>query len=220
MNGKRLLVRPLDIEYPVLPYGPATAPSIFQAYINGVLREFLNHLYCKLEKCEFHRKGVSFLGYVICKGSLFKVALQHSEYMMSGGPPRNQKNLGKTSQAISELFPFKLELLVFDLWEFCLIEVCGGVTNVPLLSHNNIQGDVKYTFRYNGPPMTPTGGADNVQQREQNVGDNLINIRNEGGILNQPTFEDNVCAGAVNLEAEINIQHPHMEENKDQMDLK
>ncbi|KAK1793406.1 hypothetical protein P4O66_011786, partial [Electrophorus voltai] len=76
----------------------ATAPSIFQAYINEVLWEYLgrsvvayiddiliyssswdqhvhdiwavpctllqNHLYCKLEKCEFHCKEVSFLGMV------------------------------------------------------------------------------------------------------------------------------------------------------------
>ncbi|KAK1784688.1 hypothetical protein P4O66_003368 [Electrophorus voltai] len=78
------------------------ALSIFQAYINEVLREFLgrsvvayiddiliyspsqnqhvrdvlamlqtllgNHLYCKAEKCEFHRKEVDFLGYAIQQG--------------------------------------------------------------------------------------------------------------------------------------------------------
>ncbi|KAK1795575.1 hypothetical protein P4O66_001073 [Electrophorus voltai] len=29
-----------------------------------------NHLYYKLEKCEFHRREVSFLGYIICEGSV------------------------------------------------------------------------------------------------------------------------------------------------------
>ncbi|KAK1787887.1 hypothetical protein P4O66_016366 [Electrophorus voltai] len=41
MNGKLLLTHPLDIEYLVLPYGLATGPSVFQAYVNDVLREFL-----------------------------------------------------------------------------------------------------------------------------------------------------------------------------------
>ncbi|KAK1785058.1 hypothetical protein P4O66_018485, partial [Electrophorus voltai] len=37
----------------------------------AVLRTLLqNHLYCRLEKCEFHRKEVSFLGYIICEGSV------------------------------------------------------------------------------------------------------------------------------------------------------
>ncbi|KAK1795660.1 hypothetical protein P4O66_001153 [Electrophorus voltai] len=83
----------------------AIAPSIFQAYINEVLREFLgrsiiayiddiliyspswnqhvhdmraiiqtllqNRLYCKAKKCEFHHKGVDFLGYAIQEGHRF-----------------------------------------------------------------------------------------------------------------------------------------------------
>ncbi|KAK1805701.1 hypothetical protein P4O66_001965 [Electrophorus voltai] len=91
-------------EYLVLPYGLATAPSIFQAYINEVLREYLgrsviayidniltyssswsqhvfsvqamlqtllrNHLYCKVEKSEFHHREIDFLGYVIQEGSM------------------------------------------------------------------------------------------------------------------------------------------------------
>ncbi|KAK1803290.1 hypothetical protein P4O66_004076 [Electrophorus voltai] len=77
-------------EYLVLPYGLATAPSVFQvlqeflgrsvvAYIDdiliyspswdqhvhdvrGVLGTLLqNHLYCKLEKCEFHHREVNFM---------------------------------------------------------------------------------------------------------------------------------------------------------------
>ncbi|KAK1786113.1 hypothetical protein P4O66_017849 [Electrophorus voltai] len=100
-------------EYLVLPYSFATALSIFQAYINEVLREFLgrsvvtyiddiliyfppswnqhvldvqamlqtllqNHLYCKAEKCEFHRKEVDFLGYAIQQGC-FKVTYRPGE---------------------------------------------------------------------------------------------------------------------------------------------
>ncbi|KAK1787905.1 hypothetical protein P4O66_016386 [Electrophorus voltai] len=91
-------------EYLVLPYGLAMAPSIFQAYINEVLREYFgrsviayiddiliyfsswnqhvldvravlqtllrNHLYYKAEKCEFHRREVDFLGYIIQEGSV------------------------------------------------------------------------------------------------------------------------------------------------------
>ncbi|KAK1802517.1 hypothetical protein P4O66_021800 [Electrophorus voltai] len=97
-GGLRLCV------YLVLPYGLATAPLIFQAYINQVLRECLNrsvvayideiliyssswnqhvhdvravlqvllhnHLFCKLEKCEFHKQEVNFLGYIIREGSM------------------------------------------------------------------------------------------------------------------------------------------------------
>ncbi|KAK1798123.1 hypothetical protein P4O66_000618 [Electrophorus voltai] len=89
-------------EYLVLPYHLTTAPSVFLAYINELLREFLgrfvvayiddiliyspsrnqhvrdvwgmlqtlleNHLHCKAEKCEFHRKEVNFLGNAIQQG--------------------------------------------------------------------------------------------------------------------------------------------------------
>lgn len=86
-------------EYQVMPYSLANSPSVFQGFMNEVLREFLlrfiivyiddiliyswnlgkhhhhvtqvlqklrlNHLYLKLEKCEFHRDTTHFLGYVI-----------------------------------------------------------------------------------------------------------------------------------------------------------
>ncbi len=86
-------------EYQVMPFGLANAPAVFQAFINDVLREMLNHfvfvylddilifsdslqehidhvqqvlkkllenhLFVKLEKCEFHVSQVSFLGYVV-----------------------------------------------------------------------------------------------------------------------------------------------------------
>uniref|UniRef100_A0AAQ4PQG4 Gypsy retrotransposon integrase-like protein 1 n=1 Tax=Gasterosteus aculeatus aculeatus TaxID=481459 RepID=A0AAQ4PQG4_GASAC len=86
-------------EYLVMPFGLANAPSVFQAFVNEVLREYIgkcvivyiddilvystdlekhvahvrqvleklleNHLYVKLEKCEFHKTQVQFLGYVI-----------------------------------------------------------------------------------------------------------------------------------------------------------
>ncbi|KAK1794360.1 hypothetical protein P4O66_011238 [Electrophorus voltai] len=42
MSGKQHLAHPRAIEYLVLLYDLATAPSIFQAYINEVLREFLS----------------------------------------------------------------------------------------------------------------------------------------------------------------------------------
>ncbi|KAK1789570.1 hypothetical protein P4O66_015475 [Electrophorus voltai] len=80
-------------EYFILPYGLATGPSVYQAYINKVLREFLgrstsfdrhvhdvctvlrallhNQLYFMLEKCEFHSTEVSFLGYIIWEGSVY-----------------------------------------------------------------------------------------------------------------------------------------------------
>ncbi len=80
-------------------FGLTNAPAVFQALVNDVLRDFLNHfvfvylggilifsknmsdhvshvrqvlqwllenkLFTKAEKCEFHAKTVSFLGYVI-----------------------------------------------------------------------------------------------------------------------------------------------------------
>lgn len=86
-------------EYRVMPFGLANAPAVFQAFVNDVLREFLDtcvvvyiddilvystnleshrkqvravlrrllehNLYVKGEKCEFERKQVKFLGYVI-----------------------------------------------------------------------------------------------------------------------------------------------------------
>jgi len=81
-----------------MPFGLANAPEVFQAFVNDVLREMLNHfvfvylddilfsdslqehihhvqqvprkllenhLFVKLEKCEFHVPKVSFLGYVV-----------------------------------------------------------------------------------------------------------------------------------------------------------
>ena len=84
-------------EYLVMPFGLVNAPSVFQAFVNEVLREYLgkcvivyiddilvyssdlgehvkhvrqvlnkllkNRLYVKLEKCEFHKTEVQFLGY-------------------------------------------------------------------------------------------------------------------------------------------------------------
>ncbi|KAK3571392.1 hypothetical protein QTP86_010710 [Hemibagrus guttatus] len=71
-------------EYCVMPFGLTNAPAVFQALINGVFQDLLvsmedhvrqvrevltrlqrHHLYVKLEKCEFHRTTVTFLGYVI-----------------------------------------------------------------------------------------------------------------------------------------------------------
>ncbi|KAK3531983.1 hypothetical protein QTP86_002274 [Hemibagrus guttatus] len=61
-------------EYCVMPFGLTNAPTVFQALINEEhvrqVREVLtrlqrHHLYVKLEKCEFHRTTVTFLGYVI-----------------------------------------------------------------------------------------------------------------------------------------------------------
>ncbi|KAK1803891.1 hypothetical protein P4O66_003831 [Electrophorus voltai] len=113
-------------EYLVLAYDLATAPSVFQAYINDVLWEFLgrsavayidnilmyspswdqhvhdiqavlgtllqNHLYCKLETCEFYRREVSFLGYVICEGSV-RMQPCKVEAVMSWPRPRNRREL-------------------------------------------------------------------------------------------------------------------------------
>ncbi|KAK3556520.1 hypothetical protein QTP70_008292 [Hemibagrus guttatus] len=56
-------------EYRVMPFGLTNAPTVFQALINGVFQDLLgkwqHHLYMKLEKCEFHRSTVTFLGYVV-----------------------------------------------------------------------------------------------------------------------------------------------------------
>ncbi|KAL0153692.1 hypothetical protein M9458_051000, partial [Cirrhinus mrigala] len=76
-------------EYRVMPYGLSISPSVFQMFMNEVFREFLHRfvivyidhldllpehgrtsppqhrLYLKLEKCEFHRPSVHFLGYII-----------------------------------------------------------------------------------------------------------------------------------------------------------
>ncbi|KAK3523070.1 hypothetical protein QTP86_012653 [Hemibagrus guttatus] len=61
-------------EYCVMPFGLTNALAVFQALINGdhvrQVREVLarlqqHHLFVKLEKCEFHRTTVTFLGYVI-----------------------------------------------------------------------------------------------------------------------------------------------------------
>ncbi|KAL0180227.1 hypothetical protein M9458_025669, partial [Cirrhinus mrigala] len=72
-------------EYRVMPFGLANSPSCFQAFVNEVFRDMLNHsysehvqhvravlrrlishqLYAKEEKCAFHQDKVSFLGYII-----------------------------------------------------------------------------------------------------------------------------------------------------------
>ncbi|KAK3544072.1 hypothetical protein QTP86_000978 [Hemibagrus guttatus] len=58
-------------EYCVMPFGLTNAPAVFQALINGEhvcqVQEVLArlqrfHLFVKLEKCEFHRTTVTFLG--------------------------------------------------------------------------------------------------------------------------------------------------------------
>ncbi|XP_069486213.1 uncharacterized protein [Ambystoma mexicanum] len=44
----------------------STSPSDHRQHVKEVLRRlFNNHLYCKLEKCEFHRNQVAYLGYII-----------------------------------------------------------------------------------------------------------------------------------------------------------
>ncbi|KAK3508933.1 hypothetical protein QTP70_013754 [Hemibagrus guttatus] len=79
-----------------MPFGLTNASAVFQALINGVFQDLLgkwvdilvysnspeehvlhirevlsrlqqHHLYVKLEKCEFHRTTVTFLGYVISR---------------------------------------------------------------------------------------------------------------------------------------------------------
>lgn len=91
-------------EYLVLPFGLTNAPAVFQALVNDVLRDFINHfvfvylddilifskdmsdhishvrqvlqrllenkLYVKAEKCHFHTKSTSFLGYIIESGQV------------------------------------------------------------------------------------------------------------------------------------------------------
>ncbi|KAK3544484.1 hypothetical protein QTP86_013146 [Hemibagrus guttatus] len=65
-------------EYCMMPFGLTNAPAVFQALINGdhvhqvravLTRLQQQHLFMKLEKCEFHRATVTFLRYVIsCQG--------------------------------------------------------------------------------------------------------------------------------------------------------
>ena len=89
-------------EYLVMPFGLANAPSVFQAFVNDVLREMLERfvfvylddilifssnledhkkhvhqvlqalleakLFVKAEKCLFHAKTVSFLGFIVSEG--------------------------------------------------------------------------------------------------------------------------------------------------------
>lgn len=91
-------------EYLVMPFGLTNAPAVFQALINDVHRDFINHfvvvylddilvysgsmeehfshvrqvltrllenrLFLKAEKCAFHVDNVSFLGYIIQRGSV------------------------------------------------------------------------------------------------------------------------------------------------------
>ncbi|KAI2644487.1 Transposon Tf2-8 polyprotein [Labeo rohita] len=57
-------------KYRVMPYGLSISPSVFQMFMNEhvqqVLEKLREHsLYLKLEKCEFYRSSVQFLGYVI-----------------------------------------------------------------------------------------------------------------------------------------------------------
>ncbi|KAK3517724.1 hypothetical protein QTP70_016579 [Hemibagrus guttatus] len=57
-------------EYCMMPFGLTNAPAVFQALINGgevLARLQWHHLYVKLEKCEFHRAMVTFLGFVISR---------------------------------------------------------------------------------------------------------------------------------------------------------
>ncbi|KAL0159610.1 hypothetical protein M9458_043335, partial [Cirrhinus mrigala] len=54
----------------VMPFGLCNSPSVFQQFINDVLRDMLgrllaHQLYCKLEKCAFHQHTTTFLGFVI-----------------------------------------------------------------------------------------------------------------------------------------------------------
>lgn len=84
-------------EYLVMPFGLTNAPAVFQAlvtckfvfvylddilifspdlnthvtHVKSVLKRLLEHqLYVKAEKCEFHQKSVSFLGYVVVEGEV------------------------------------------------------------------------------------------------------------------------------------------------------
>ena len=91
-------------EYQVMPFGLKSAPAVFQAFINDVLRDMINHfvfvylddilifsrsleehrhhvrqvlqrllrnhLFAKPEKCEFHVKEVSFLGFILREGQV------------------------------------------------------------------------------------------------------------------------------------------------------
>lgn len=78
-------------EYQIMPYGLANSPAVFQSLINEIFRDLLNQyviayiddiliwgwtytvlsrllanrLYIKAEKCEFHVRQTSFLGYHI-----------------------------------------------------------------------------------------------------------------------------------------------------------
>ncbi len=79
-------------EYRVMPFGLKNAPAIFQGLMNDLLYDMLdqfvviyldeilifsenevlqrlqeNHLYRKLEKCEFHKEKVEFLSFEISK---------------------------------------------------------------------------------------------------------------------------------------------------------
>ena len=91
-------------EYLVMPFGLANAPSVFQAFVNDVLRDMLEKfvfvyiddilifssslsehkdhvrqvlqalleakLFVKAEKCVFHARTVTFLGFIISEGSV------------------------------------------------------------------------------------------------------------------------------------------------------
>ncbi|KAK3557679.1 hypothetical protein QTP70_033641 [Hemibagrus guttatus] len=53
-------------EYRVMPFGLTNAPAEHVHHVREVLSRLQqHHLYVKLEKCEFHRTTVAFLGYVI-----------------------------------------------------------------------------------------------------------------------------------------------------------
>lgn len=96
-----------------MPFGLTTTPAVFQAHVNDVPWDMLNcfalissqneqehvqhvrqvlpwllenQLFIKAEKCEFHIRTVSFLGYIVSAGSI-QMDPQRSALSLSGLHP-------------------------------------------------------------------------------------------------------------------------------------